>query len=113
MARISSASAVDLLVVEAGCRLVEQKELRLDRERPGKLDPLADAERQFADRAVGDGLEVELLDQRVGALGYAGALPVAAKGSASAFVRKPPRASACAPTRTLSRVDMVEKSATF
>ena len=60
---------VHLLVVQARRRLVEQEQLRLDRERPGELDALADPERQLPDRPVGDAGEAELLDQRVRPLG--------------------------------------------
>ena len=71
MARISSASAVDLFVVEPRGGLIEQEKLGIDCQRPRKLHALAGRERQFAYRAVGDALEAEFLDQRVRPLGDA------------------------------------------
>ena len=87
------AQPVDFRVIEPAGRFVEQQQLRAYGERPGELHPLADAERQFARRTVGDGVEAELLDQRVAALGDRRSSRFA-RGMASALARKPPRASA-------------------
>ena len=60
---------VDLLVVEAGGRFVEEQELRTHGERARQLHPLAHAERQLPRRTVRDPFQAEFLDQRIGALG--------------------------------------------
>ena len=46
------AEPVDLVVIEAAGRLVEQQQLRLGGERARELDALLRAERQVGDRAV-------------------------------------------------------------
>ena len=84
-------------MIEAGRRLVEQQQLGPDRERAGELDALADAERQFADRTVGDAFEAEFLDQRIRALGDA---PLLAPGEG-----KPERVGEKAAPRQRVRAD--------
>src|SRR5262249_22786368 len=51
-----------LVAVEAGGGLVEQEELRLERERAREADDLADAERQAGDRRVAIARELERVD---------------------------------------------------
>ena len=62
------AQRVDLLVIEAGRRLVEQQQFGLARERAGEFDALLGAEGQFVDRPIGDAGEPEFLDERARAL---------------------------------------------
>ena len=47
--------------VQAGRRLVEQQQRRLERQRPGKTDELLDAERQRADRGGAMGIKPQKL----------------------------------------------------
>ena len=86
------AERIDLLVIEPGGRLVEQKQLRPDRERAGELDPLAHAERQFADRPVGDALRARIPRSARPPARRAAAPRAPREASASALARKPPRA---------------------
>ena len=53
----------DLDVIEPAGGLVEQQQLRLDRERARQLDPLLQPERQVGNRAVRDRVQVEIIDQ--------------------------------------------------
>ncbi len=64
-----AAEILHFLVVEARRRLVEQQQFGFDGERAGEFDPLARAERQFADRTMCDLREPKFFDQRVCALG--------------------------------------------
>ena len=57
------AELVDLVVIEAAGRLVEQQQLRLGRERARQLDALLRAEGQAGDAACATSLEVEIGDQ--------------------------------------------------
>ncbi len=63
------AQPVDLLVVEAARRLVEQQELGLARERAGQLDALLRGEGEVRDRLIGDRAEIERVDETRGPLG--------------------------------------------
>ena len=63
------AEPVDLGVIEAAGRLVEQQQLRPRRERARQLDALLQPERQVGDAAVRDIGEVEKLDQLPGDVG--------------------------------------------
>ena len=63
------AEPVDLGVIEAAGRLVEQQQLRPRRERARKLDALLHAERQVGDAAVRHIGEIEKLDQLPGDVG--------------------------------------------
>ena len=65
MRRDQSAEFVDLLVVQAAGRLVEQQELRLGRKRAAEFDALLGAERQAADQRFGDFGEVEIVHDLV------------------------------------------------
>jgi hypothetical protein len=61
------AEHMDLFVVEAASRLIEQKDLRLGGQRPGQFDAFLRAERQAGHDDVGDGAEVEILQDFVDA----------------------------------------------
>ena len=69
MRLISCAEAVDLGVIEAAGRLVEQQQLRPRGERARKLDALLQAERQVGDAAERDVAEIEEIDQLPGDVG--------------------------------------------
>ena len=58
---------IDLFAIEAGGRLVKQQQLRLGCERTRQFHALAVSERQVADHAVGDLLQVHKVDQFAGA----------------------------------------------
>jgi len=59
------AERMDLLVVEAAGRLVEQQDLRIGRERARQFDALLGAERQAGNRDVGDVIKLEIVQDFV------------------------------------------------
>ncbi len=113
MRRISVAELVDLVVVEAAGRLVEQQQLGLGGERARQLDALLRAERQAGDGQVRD--RAELAASRSG--------PPPSRSVRRSCRRTQGRRSASdsgslreaewAPTRMLSRTDSLLKAATF
>ena len=81
------AQPVDLVVVEAARRLVEQQQLRPRRERARKLDALLDAERQIGDAALRDVGQIEEVDQLPGDVASVCSSRLV-QGSRSALLRK-------------------------
>ena len=61
--RITSREPIQLLMVEARRRLVEQQQLRLRRQRARELDALLGAERQIGHDALGNRCQAEKLGQ--------------------------------------------------
>ena len=57
-----------LLAIEAGRRLVEQHDVRLERQRAGEADDLLHAERQAADGGVAVAFELDQLDDALDGL---------------------------------------------
>ena len=104
---------VDLAVIEAARRLVEQQQLRARHQRARQLDALLRGEGQRAGRRY--------RRPRAGRAGPAArpAAPAAAcssrrtTGRRSALAMKPERPVWCAPTSMLSRTLMLRNSATF
>src|SRR5450432_76985 len=56
---------LDFLVIEAAGRLVEQQQLGLARERAAELDALLRAERQIHHRYLGEGSQIEQVEQTI------------------------------------------------
>jgi hypothetical protein len=102
------AERADLVVVQAGGRLVEEQQLRIAGQRARQLDPLLQRKRQRSDRSLGKRIEADEAHQIAGALGGRSLLD---RDRARAAVHWPEsaRRAAVPPTITLSRTLIVRE----